>query len=98
MSWGHTSSEATAQSHSDGYSTSSGSRNLGAEMTQNVNETTQQKAHSVRGQRASVIMEVSEKETEKISTRVIANYNHMHALNIHYVIQCLRIRADHIAV
>src|SRR5262249_61505096 len=42
--------------------------------------------------RASIVREVSQSEHEEISTRVLTNYNHMHALSIHYyeVVQAFR--------
>ena len=62
-------------------------------MLQNVNDRTHQNASSSRNRRASVIKEVSQNEHEGVSTRVIANYNHMHALSIQYyeVVQVFRV-------
>ncbi|HUS14454.1 MAG TPA: hypothetical protein VM536_05465, partial [Chloroflexia bacterium] len=75
---GHTSSEATTNTHADAYSTSFGHRDIGSTMRQNVNDRTHQHAHSSRSRRASVVKEVSQTEHEGVSTRVLANYNHMH--------------------
>ena len=83
-STGETSSQATSNTSADGYSVSTAQRDIGSTMTQNVNDRTQRNAHDTRGRRASVVREVSESEKESVSTRVIANYNHMHALNIQY--------------
>ena len=60
---------------------------------QNVNDRTHQHAHSSRSRRASVVKEVSQSEHEGVSTRVIANSNHMHALTIQYyeVVQIYRV-------
>ena len=46
----------------------------------------------MRNRRASVVREVSQSEHEQISTRVVTNYNHMHALSVHYyeVVQAFR--------
>ncbi len=54
---------------------------------------THQSAHSSRTRRASVVKEVSQSEHENVSTRVIANYNHMHALTVQYyeVVQVHRV-------
>ena len=93
-SMGSTSSEATSNTQADGYSTSTGQRDVGSQMIQNVHDRTHQNAHSIRGSRASVVKEVSESEKETVSTRVVANYNHMHALNIQYyeVVQLYKIK------
>ena len=54
---------------------------------------TQQAASSVRNRRASIVKEVSEQEHEAVSTRIVANYNHMHALTVQYfeVVQLYRV-------
>lgn len=100
---GHTSSEATTNTHADSYSTSWGHRDIGSTMMQNVNDRTHQHAHSSRSRRASVVKEVAQSEHENVSTRVLANYNHMHALTIQYyeVVQVYRVevaiaRADRV--
>lgn len=93
---GHTSSEATGQAHSDSYSTSWGHREIGSMMAQNINDRTHQHAHSNRSRRASVVKEVSQTEHEGVSTRVLANYNHMHALTVQYyeVVQVYRVEVS----
>ncbi|MGL4233579.1 MAG: hypothetical protein ACRCWJ_19590 [Casimicrobium sp.] len=75
---------------------SSGTRTTVAEMAQNVNDSTEQHSSSVRSRRASAVKEVSQSEHEKISTRLVANYNHMHALTVQYyeVVQVYRTVAD----
>jgi hypothetical protein len=92
-SMGHTSSDATTDTSADSYSTSWGHRDIGSTMLQNVNDRTHQNAHSSRNRRASVVKEVSQSEHEGVSTRVIANYNHMHALTVQYyeVVQVYRV-------
>lgn len=72
---------------------SSGTRHLAAEMTQNIQSQTEQLATSARSRRASVVRETIETESEEITTRVITNYNHMHALSIQYyeVVQVYRV-------
>ncbi|WP_176049196.1 hypothetical protein [Paraburkholderia kururiensis] len=92
-SFGQTSSQADSSSHADSYSTSWGHRDLGSTMTQNVNDRTHQHAHDSRSRRASVVKEVSQSEHENVSTRVVANYNHMHALTVQYyeVVQVYRV-------
>lgn len=90
---GHTSSSANTNTHADSYSTSFGHREIGSTMMQNVNDRTHQHAHSSRSRRASVVKEVAQSEHEGVSTRVLANYNHMHALTIQYyeVVQVYRV-------
>lgn len=63
---------------------STGSRNVAAEANQNVNAATTRAAEQVRSRRASVVREVRQAEHEQITTRVVANYNHCHTLNIEY--------------
>ncbi|MBO0812061.1 MAG: hypothetical protein J2P23_08430, partial [Microlunatus sp.] len=65
---------------------------IAASMSQNVADVTHQAASSARNLYASVVREVSQSEHETISTRVVANYNHMHALTMQYyeVVQVYR--------
>ncbi len=87
------SSRASSESHADSYSSSWGHRDVGSTMMQNINDRTHQHAHSTRSRRASVVKEVSQSEHEQTSTRVLTNYNHMHALTIQYyeVVQIHRV-------
>ena len=73
-------SETAATTHT----VSSGSRDISTHLSQNIQDSTQQVASSVRGQRASVVSEVSQSQSEHLSTRTVTNYNHMHALTIQY--------------
>ncbi|AKR55072.1 hypothetical protein XM25_04455 [Devosia sp. H5989] len=84
VSGGYSSSEADSKSHAESYSSSWGRRDIAASMMQSINDRTHQHAHSSRSRRASVVKEVSQSEHENISTRVICNYNHMHALTVQY--------------
>lgn len=61
-----------------------GSRNLAASSTAALSQRTAEKSQSLRSRRAAVIKEVSEREAENLSSRVLANYNRRHALNIEY--------------
>ncbi|HEX6226819.1 MAG TPA: hypothetical protein VFZ52_20515 [Chryseolinea sp.] len=90
---GDSSGSASNFTEAMSFSSSSGRRDLSAAMAQNVMDSTQQNANAVRNRRASVVKEVSQEEHEKISTRVVTNYNHMHALSIQYyeVIQIYRV-------
>ena len=74
-------------------SSSFGLRDVAASYAQNINDRTQQNATSARNRRASTVREVSQGEHETISTRVLTNYNHMHALSVQYyeVVQAFRV-------
>jgi hypothetical protein len=84
-------SETTTEAASSSWSI--GSRTVMAEMAQHVNDRTEQHSTSVRNRRASAVREVSQSEHEQVSTRVVANYNHMHALTVQYyeVVQIYRV-------
>ncbi len=73
-------------------SSSFGQRDIAANYAQQINDRTQQNASSSRSRRASIVREVSQSEHEAISTRVVTNYNHMHALSVQYyeVVQAFR--------
>lgn len=96
LTLGGSGSSATSSSNAESFSTSSGTRNLAATMNQRVSDATQQAASSIRNRRASVVKEVSEEEHQSVSTRIIANYNHMHALTIQYyeVIEIYRVNVQ----
>ena len=83
---------ASSNTQANSSSWSSGSRSVMANMTQDVNDRTQQHSSAVRNRRASAVREVSQSEHEQISTRIVANYNHMHALTVQYyeVVQVYR--------
>lgn len=63
---------------------STGTRNATLDSQQRIRELTEQHAANARSKRATLVQEVSEQETESFSTRVVANYNHMHSLNMQY--------------
>lgn len=75
---------ASSQSYAQSLSYSQGRRDINASMSHWVNDSTQQHANSARSRRASAIREVSQAEHQQASTRIVANYNHMHALTIQY--------------
>lgn len=89
VSFGDSSSSGTATS----MSSSRGRRTMDATMNQNIMDTTHQAANAVRNRRATVVQEVSEAETATATTRVVTNYNHMHALSVQYyeVVQIYRV-------
>lgn len=61
---------------------SSGSRSLEADSTTAIAQSTAEKSQALRSRRQSVVREVSEQEAETLSTRVLANYNRRHTMNI----------------
>ena len=83
---------ASNASGASSWSTTSGRRDVGAELAQDIVDRTHQEAHSARNRRASIVREVSQHEAESVSTRTLTNYNHMHALTIEYyeVVQLYR--------
>jgi hypothetical protein len=91
----NTSQSAFSTSIAQTSSWSRGSRDVLATMTQQVNDVTEQHATNVRNRRATAVREVSQEEHENVSTRIVANYNHMHALTIQYyeVVQVYRVQA-----
>jgi hypothetical protein len=64
--------------------TTAGSKEVVAQVVQNVQQRTQQHATASRGRRAATVVETSQSEHDVASTRVLTNYNHMHALTIQY--------------
>jgi hypothetical protein len=91
-SGGGGSSTTTATSTASSF----GARDLAASLAQNINDRTQQNASSARSRRASVVSEVSQAEHESITTRIVTNYNHMHALNVQYfeLVQAYRVTTE----
>lgn len=75
-------------------SSSRGRREISAEMLQRIDMHTQQQATATRTRRAAVVKETEQSEREELKTRVVANYNHSHALTIQYyeVVQQYRVR------
>lgn len=88
-------SASTSDTHTEavGVSSSFGTRDLAARFGQQVNDLSQQTASAARSRRASVVRELSQSEHETLSSRVVTNYNHMHALNLQYheVVQVFRV-------
>ncbi|RJT32614.1 hypothetical protein D3227_26725 [Mesorhizobium waimense] len=87
---------ASTTTDANSRSWSLGKRSVTASMTQNVNDRTEQHSTSVRNRRATAVREVSESEHQQVSTRIVANYNHMHALTVQYyeVVQIYRVVAE----
>lgn len=87
---------ASTTTDANSSSWSLGKRSVTASMTQNINDRTEQHSTHVRNRRATAVREVSETEHQEVSTRIVANYNHMHALTVQYyeVIQIYRVVAE----
>lgn len=100
FTFGGSSGSSNVNSSAMSFSSSSGRRELGAEMTQNVVDRTQQFANAARNRRATVVREVSQSEHETVSTRVLTNYNHMHALSVQYyeIVQIYRVAVQVVRV
>lgn len=79
-----TTQSSRTRSGAESTSWSNGNKSVMANMTQDINDSTEQHSNSVRNRRASAVREVSQTEHEEVSTRIVANYNHMHALTIQY--------------
>ena len=74
-------------------SRSEGTRNLSSQNNRDINGRTHQQANAARERRSAVIQETRESETETLTTRVVANYNHMHPMTMQYyeVVQDYRV-------
>jgi hypothetical protein len=88
-----TTQNASTDTTASSSSWSLGNRSVAASMSQNINDRTEQHSTSVRNRRATAVREVSQSEHEQVSTRIVANYNHMHALTIQYyeIVQVYRV-------
>lgn len=86
----------SGKSQSSSWGVSTGDRNLRSELAQNIQDLTHQASSMTRNRWATVVQEVSQQEHEKLSTRAVTNYNHMHALTVQYyeVIQIYRVSID----
>jgi len=75
---------------SGGYSTSSSeawqdsARNLAASSLQQLSDKTKQSASSLRSQRSTVVQTTGQREDVEVTTEVIANHNHCHAMTVEY--------------
>lgn len=72
----------SAGSTSFGYS--QGSRNAAITANQSLHQMGVKHSRSARTQSRVTVSEISELESSELSSRVVANYNHMHALTIEY--------------
>ncbi|WFE20511.1 hypothetical protein O7621_21805 [Solwaraspora sp. WMMD937] len=63
---------------------STGQREVAAEAAQRIDARTQQLATAARSRNMTVVRETSQSEKEQVLTRVVTNYNHMHAMSVQY--------------
>lgn len=72
------------------------SRDVAARTQQAINDTTHQQSMAARTRRATVVQETYEKESETATTRVVTNYNHMHAMSVQYyeVVQIYEVKTE----
>lgn len=79
-------------------SSSSGSRDIVGEMTQNITESTLQNSSNIRSLWSTVVVTDEQSEREDIQTRNVTNYNHSHALTVQYfeVVQkyCVKLKLN----
>jgi hypothetical protein len=80
VSGGYSSSRSNASSSAS----QNASRNLSANSMNKLRDNINQSATSMRSQRSTVIQTVSQNESFSVTTEVIANYNHCHALTMQY--------------
>ncbi|MGW3351761.1 hypothetical protein ACWDA3_51445 [Nonomuraea rubra] len=79
---------SSSKSKNMGFATSvgrsTGVRSVASEAAQRIDARTQQLATAARSRHMTVVRETSQAESEKVLTRVVTNYNHMHALSVQY--------------
>ena len=63
-------------------STSASASQLSADSVRNLQQTAVAASQAVRSRRAAQVIETNERESQTVTSRVIANYNHMHSLNV----------------
>jgi outer membrane protein OmpA-like peptidoglycan-associated protein len=92
LSGGVSYASGKVDSTTDVVTSSKGRRDIHLELSNRVTAGTRQQASSARSRRAAIVQEISQSEEETLKTRVLANYNHMHALTMYYfeVIQVYR--------
>ena len=86
---------ATSRSSAIGVASATGAaeRDVATSAAKGVQQRTVATSQAVRGKRSTQVQEVSESEQQTATTRVIANYNHMHALTMMFfeVIQIFKL-------
>ena len=70
-------------------------RALAVSALQRIHDRTAQAAGAMRSQRATVVQTVTQGETVRAETEVVANYNHCHAMTIEYFEVLRHFRVEH---
>jgi outer membrane protein OmpA-like peptidoglycan-associated protein len=70
-------------------------KTIAADSMQTLRDKTLQSASSVRSLRTSVVQTVSQGESTRVTTEVVANHNHCHALTIQYFEVLRHLRVAH---
>ncbi|MFI2609550.1 hypothetical protein [Kitasatospora sp. NPDC018619] len=78
--WSRSSNSGIATS----VSRSTGTRSVAQEATQRISARTQQLATAARSRNMTVVRETTQTEQDQVLTRVVTNYNHMHAMSVQY--------------
>lgn len=78
--WG----ESSNSGFTTAVSRSTGIKSVAAETAQRISARTQQVATAARSRNMTVVRETAQSEKEKVQTRVVTNYNHMHAMSVQY--------------
>ncbi|WP_229853392.1 hypothetical protein [Streptomyces violascens] len=77
-----------SNSENTGFSTavsrSTGVKSVADEASQRISARTQQLATAARSRNMTVVRETSQSEKDQVMTRVVTNYNHMHAMSVQY--------------
>jgi len=71
------------------------SRNTASSSLQQLRDKTMQAASSLRTQRSTVIQTVTQGESSRVQTEVVANHNHCHSITIQYFQVLRHLRVDH---
>jgi hypothetical protein len=71
-------------------------RNLAASTAQNLADRTQQASAAVRSQRGTVVTSQRQGESVSVTSEVVANYNHCHAITLEYFEVLKHYRVDQI--
>ncbi|MER7842508.1 hypothetical protein ABTZ03_00980 [Kitasatospora sp. NPDC096077] len=77
-------SESSNSAFATAVSRSTGVKTVAEEATQRISARTQQLATAARSRNMTVVRETTQSEKDQVLTRVVTNYNHMHAMSVQY--------------
>ncbi|MER7580216.1 hypothetical protein [Kitasatospora sp. NPDC097691] len=77
-------SESSNSGFATAVSRSTGVKSVADEATQRISARTQQLATAARSRNMTVVRETTQTEKDQVVTRVVTNYNHMHAMSVQY--------------